>query len=629
MTIKKKKLLSWLLLICFMFMSLLPSTAFAKEEAPTSPSISKFYFLGDSRTVGLESVSSDSSNIFKAAVSAGYPHMMSKIREVENQIKEGCAVAFLYGVNDLNNVNNYLNAINAAGERWSKKGAKVYFVSVGPRGNGSYNHVTQNAITQFNNTMKSGLLSSVGYIDLNGYLMKNGYHTDDGIHYDVATSKKILSYVRSAMKNGGSSQGSGEKEKHERNKESDEKVRDLAPPEGTSANAFSPDTNETKAHYQTSYAWDYNKAKVRYWESENGTEFERQAGWQEEFLEDNIGTTKEYLDLGSNGGKHNKSKDGDDVARIALAEVGKEDSIESPLGSDNVKYNTWYYGEEIDDGKHPWSGVFVSWCMNKADLIKSGFWKKIADVAEMFNYCTKDMGYKAYNTNATVPFGGNSYTPKLGDLMFFKKDGTWSTVGIVTAVNNDGIEIVMGDVEDKVQQLSYSKSDMDAIKDTMIVSISYPAGEYGDGSVEQNKDTIFRFLTQEMGYNEAAACGVLANIEGESGFVIKAEENPNGTGGYGLCQWTGDRRAALKNWCNSNNLDYQTLNGQLQFLKYETENKYGSVHSYLKGVSNSSEGAGKAAWYWCVHWEAPADTYGDAAERKGWAISKYWPRYGN
>lgn len=459
--------------------------------------------------------------------------------------------------------------------------------------------------------------------------MKNGYHTDDGIHYDVATSKKILSYVRSAMKNGGSSQGSGEKEKHERNKESDEKVRDLAPPEGTSANAFSPDTNETKAHYQTSYAWDYNKAKVRYWESENGTEFERQAGWQEEFLEDNIGTTKEYLDLGSNGGKHNKSKDGDDVARIALAEVGKEDSIESPLGSDNVKYNTWYYGEEIDDGKHPWSGVFVSWCMNKADLIKSGFWKKIADVAEMFNYCTKDMGYKAYNTNATVPFGGNSYTPKLGDLMFFKKDGTWSTVGIVTAVNNDGIEIVMGDVEDKVQQLSYSKSDMDAIKDTMIVSISYPAGEYGDGSVEQNKDTIFRFLTQEMGYNEAAACGVLANIEGESGFVIKAEENPNGTGGYGLCQWTGDRRAALKNWCNSNNLDYQTLNGQLQFLKYETENKYGSVHSYLKGVSNSSEGAGKAAWYWCVHWEAPADTYGDAAERKGWAISKYWPRYGN
>ena len=55
---------------------------------------------------------------------------------------------------------------------------------------------------------------------------------------------------------------------------------------------------------------------------------------------------------------------------------------------------------------------------------------------------------------------------------------------------------------------------------------------------------IFKYLTEELGFNTAAACGVLANIEAESGF------NPNiyGDGGtsYGICQWHAERMTNLQ-----------------------------------------------------------------------------------
>ena len=139
-----------------------------------------------------------------------------------------------------------------------------------------------------------------------------------------------------------------------------------------------------------------------------------------------------------------------------------------------------------------------------------------------------------------------------------------------------------------------------------------------------NEEVIFETLTNDLGFNVAAACGILANIKCESNFYPGAL---SGAGSYGLCQWTGGRRYALYDWCDSNGYDSDSINGQLHFLQHELSANYNSVYNYLMNVENSSEGAYDAGWYWCYHFERPANRSGRSDQRGRMAAGTYWNRY--
>ncbi len=47
------------------------------------------------------------------------------------------------------------------------------------------------------------------------------------------------------------------------------------------------------------------------------------------------------------------------LIKIAESQIGVK---ESPSGSNNVKYNTWYYGHAVSGDAWPWCCAFVSWC---------------------------------------------------------------------------------------------------------------------------------------------------------------------------------------------------------------------------------------------------------------------------
>lgn len=128
-----------------------------------------------------------------------------------------------------------------------------------------------------------------------------------------------------------------------------------------------------------------------------------------------------------------------------------------------------------------------------------------------------------------------------------------------------------------------------------------PSNPFASGS---NEAVIYSFLVGEGGFNRAAAMGIMANIRYESGYRPTCEGD-RGTS-YGICQWHLGRKTNLINWCTENGYDYKTLEGQLRFLKYELSTRYPSVHSYLKRVEDSAEGAYDAAYYFCFNFEAPA-----------------------
>ena len=55
----------------------------------------------------------------------------------------------------------------------------------------------------------------------------------------------------------------------------------------------------------------------------------------------------------------------EEVLNTARAELG---TMESPANSNNVKYNTWYYGKAVSGSAYPWCMAFVQWVFNQAGM---------------------------------------------------------------------------------------------------------------------------------------------------------------------------------------------------------------------------------------------------------------------
>ena len=121
------------------------------------------------------------------------------------------------------------------------------------------------------------------------------------------------------------------------------------------------------------------------------------------------------------------------------------------------------------------------------------------------------------------------------------------------------------------------------------------------GAATANEKAAFEFFTDTMELSPAAACGIMSNIQYESGF----QPGITGMGGaYGICQWTGVRQTRLRNWCSSHGLSYSSMQGQLRFLQYELKTYYPSVYRYMYSVTNDASGAYNAGYYWCYYLSA-------------------------
>jgi hypothetical protein len=140
-----------------------------------------------------------------------------------------------------------------------------------------------------------------------------------------------------------------------------------------------------------------------------------------------------------------------------------------------------------------------------------------------------------------------------------------------------------------------------------------------------NEAAVYAFLKNTMGLNTAAACGILANIERESGFDPRC----HGDGGtsYGLVQWHASRLTCLKNYCSANGLDYTTVEGQLSFLNYEMHNDFPTIYEYMLSIVNTADGAYEAGRYWCYKYEVPAYRSSVSVKRGNHARDNYWPTY--
>ena len=183
--------------------------------------------------------------------------------------------------------------------------------------------------------------------------------------------------------------------------------------------------------------------------------------------------------------------------------------------------------------------------------------------------------------------------------------------------------------------------------------LSVFAEEVYAGTYAENTKAIYRYLTQNMGLNTAAACGVMTNINAESAMSpINLQNTYNSSiglsdseytsrvdsgkytkftsdsAGYGLCQWTSSgRKSNLLNYARSRNTSIGDLTMQMEFLEKELTTSYKSVYVTLKNVPNTPAGAYIAAAEMCMCYEIPANTVATAASRGKTCLSNYWKQY--
>ena len=154
-------------------------------------------------------------------------------------------------------------------------------------------------------------------------------------------------------------------------------------------------------------------------------------------------------------------------------------------------------------------------------------------------------------------------------------------------------------------------------EDRQPLSIQEELSLYAD-----NRDIIYRFLTEDLHLNHAVACGIVANIHYESRFNPEALGD-SGTS-YGICQWHNKRYTLLVNWSEEAGMDYALLETQLLFMKYELEHNFSFVMKRLANIANTSRGAYTAGNYWCVYYERPKNKYINGDKRGELARQTYW-----
>ncbi len=162
----------------------------------------EYIFVGDSRTVGMESAVSNSKTLYIGKVSMGYSWLKStastSLKDALNK-KPTAKVIMGFGINDLGNISNYIAYYKTLIKSYPN--ASFYFMSVNPVENSKakkYGYtVTNSQIKSFNSKLKEAFPSQ--YLDTYNYLKKDGYSTSDGIHYTAATYKKLYNHVVSLI----------------------------------------------------------------------------------------------------------------------------------------------------------------------------------------------------------------------------------------------------------------------------------------------------------------------------------------------------------------------------------------------------------------------------------------------
>src|SRR5699024_556004 len=109
-------------------------------------------------------------------------------------------------------------------------------------------------------------------------------------------------------------------------------------------------------------------------------------------------------------------------------------------------------------------------------------------------------------------------------------------------------------------------------------------GAYSGQYAGTNQEIVWQFLTG-AGFSKESTAGMMGNIEWESGFKTDKIEAGSGIG-FGLIQWSHDRRELIEKKASKDNKDIHDIHFQLEYLLQELES--GSYWNFPSSVYSFS-----------------------------------------
>ena len=376
--------------------------------------------------------------------------------------------------------------------------------------------------------------------------------------------------------------------------------------------AFAPNTEAVTKSFAEGYGWDADAIRAETWTGQNGETFKRVQGHQAEAFEDMCVYIEEIcIELGIITGR----SDGGNlsIVEIAKAEAIAYDSMEDPMGSNHVKYNTWYYGSEVSGDSYPWCAAFISWCAWKAGLLEgeenciSPIFTKTAGVQTFFNWFTGDKKCSWSEGREISQLGGSGDKAQLGDIVCFygpnpANGTTYNHIGIVTEVSDSSITITQGNTGDKVQSLSYGSSSLgdDYVGLAAFIHVEYPASCYTEGrEIVLPEGLGSEFLY--MGWSTITAVGsTQAKLRDESGENYNKEGFAVINGRYVIaCTTTFGKVGDYVDFYQSNGNVFHTVIGDIKNQSDDGCNAWGHKdgNNVIEFIVNSKPNQDVPDWY--------------------------------
>lgn len=153
----------------------------------------------------LEGETSDGDYLY-AQGNMGIAWTKDKINYIDSLVDSNTAVIYCMGSNDVAGMptDEYISFLNDHSSVWEGKGATVYFGNQVAIDETKYSGFTNETVRKFNDTIKAGLNSNVGVIDLYtptfDMITKKGEVASDGMHYTEKVYRKMLEVIWSVAK---------------------------------------------------------------------------------------------------------------------------------------------------------------------------------------------------------------------------------------------------------------------------------------------------------------------------------------------------------------------------------------------------------------------------------------------
>jgi uncharacterized protein YjdB len=243
----------------------------------------------------------------------------------------------------------------------------------------------------------------------------------------------------------------------------------------------------------------------------------------------------------------------DDIIGVAKTQVGYQEN------SAGTKYGYWYNPVFV---KQPWCAMFVSWCANQAGISET--------VLQKYASCGVGVSwFKSKGLWHDSQYYGGSYTPKKGDIVFYRNSGSSNVsdhTGIVVGVNGTYLHVIEGNATNS-KACEFTTNSARTLKSSYVIGYGSPkySGE-STGETETEPDTY-----EEWQVTDADSLALRASYSTSSerynciskGTILKVTEfKKSGDYFWGYTKYSGK-----EGWCA---LDYCTyIQGSIGGVYYQ------------------------------------------------------------